>query len=123
MGDEKHMTHKDLDVWKLSVDLVVDIYRLTESFPKNELYGLTSQIRRAAVSIPSNIAEGAARKNTKEFIQFLYISLGSIAEIDTQLIISQRLGYAEINGELADRIEHVRKMLINLIRKLKEKVN
>lgn len=116
------MTHKDLDVWKLSMELVVDIYRLTKSFPKSEVYGLTSQIRRAAVSITSNIAEGAARKNTKEFIQFLYISLGSIAEIDTQLIINQRLGYAEVNGELADRIEHVRKMLINLIRKLKEKV-
>ncbi|TCN62194.1 four helix bundle protein [Acetobacteroides hydrogenigenes] len=115
-------THKDLDVWKLSIELVVNIYKFTEEFPKSELYGLTSQIRRAAVSIPSNIAEGAARKNTKEFIQFLYISLGSIAEIDTQLIISQRLGYAEINGELADRIEHIRKMLINLIRKLKEKM-
>jgi four helix bundle protein len=78
-------THKDLDVWKLSMDLVVDIYQITDSLPKSELFGLTSQIRRAAVSVPSNIAEGSARKNTTEYIQFLYIALGSITEVDTQL--------------------------------------
>lgn len=86
-------THKDLDVWKEAVMLVKKIYELTSVFPKEEIYGLTSQIRRAVVSIPSNIAEGAARNSTKEFIQFLYIALGSCAELDTQLIIAKELGY------------------------------
>lgn len=116
-------SHKDLDVWKLSIDLVVDIYKLSESFPKSEVYGLTSQIRRAAVSIPSNIAEGSARKNTKEYIQFLYIALGSLAEMETQLIICQRLNYISTFDKDQKRIIHIRRMLVNLIRKLNEKVN
>lgn len=116
-------SHKDLDVWKLSIDLVVDIYKLSESFPKSEVYGLTSQIRRAAVSIPSNIAEGAARKNRKEYIQFLYIALGSLAEMETQLIICQRLNYIPAFDKDQERIIHIRRMLVNLIRKLNEKVN
>ncbi len=116
-------SHKDLDVWKLSIDFVVDIYKLTESFPKSELYGLTSQIRRASVSVPSNIAEGAARKHTKEYIQFLYISLGSISEVETQLIISQRIGYVQTLDMLQGNIIHIRRMLVNLIRKLNERVN
>ena len=70
-------THKDLDVWKLSIDFVTDIYKVTSSFPKEDQFGLTNQIRRAAVSVPSNIAEGAARNSDKEFLRFLYISLGS----------------------------------------------
>ena len=74
-------THKYLEVWKVSVDFVTELYILTNSFPKSELFSLTSQIRRAAISIPSNIAEGAARKNTKEFIQFLYVAFGSLSEI------------------------------------------
>lgn len=82
-------THKDLDVWKKSVDFVTIIYKETQSFPKEELYGLTSQMRRAAVSIPSNIAEGSARQGNKELVQFLYIALGSVVELDTQLIMSQ----------------------------------
>ena len=83
MTSEKKMveTHKDLEVWKVSVDFVTELYILTNSFPKSELCSLTSQIRRAAISIPSNIAEGAARKNTKEFIQFLYVAFGSLSEI------------------------------------------
>lgn len=72
-------SHKDLEVWKLAMALVEKVYQLTNSFPKVEQFGLTSQIRRSAVSVPSNIAEGAGRQNTKEFIQFLYISLGSLA--------------------------------------------
>jgi len=90
--DVKNMkTHKDLDVWKLSIDLVKDVYNITKTFPQSEIYGLTSQIRRCAVSIPSNIAEGSARNSNKEFIQFLYIALGSCAELETQLIISKEI--------------------------------
>ena len=85
--------HKDLDVWKKSMDLVEGVYRLTKSFPDSEKYGLTNQMRRCAVSIPSNIAEGAGRNSKKEFKQFLYISLGSISELETQLIISSKLNY------------------------------
>ena len=84
-------THKDLDVYQTSMELVTDIYHLTKSFPWEEQYGLTSQIRRSAVSVPSNISEGAARKNKPEFIQFLYIALGSLSELETQLIISKNL--------------------------------
>jgi four helix bundle protein len=115
------MTHKDLDVWKLSMDLVVDIYQLTDGLPKSETFGLTSQIRRAAVSVPSNIAEGAARKSLKEYIQFLYVALGSTSEVDTQLELITRLGFAKVSPELLDKIEHVKKMLLNLIKVLKEK--
>ncbi|HER24967.1 MAG TPA: four helix bundle protein [Candidatus Atribacteria bacterium] len=75
------------------MDLVSNIYRITESFPNKELYGLTNQIRRAAVSVPSNIAEGAARSSKKEFIQFLYIALGSLSELETQIIIANGLEY------------------------------
>jgi four helix bundle protein len=80
-------THKDLDAWKNSIDLVTDIYKTTKDFPKDEQFGITSQIRRSAISIPSNIAEGAGRKHNKEFIQFLYIAIGSLSELETQLII------------------------------------
>ena len=86
-------THMDIDVWKNAIELVTRIYGLTEGFPQHELYGLTNQIRRAAVSIPSNIAEGAGRNYNKEFIQFLYVTLGSMAELETQLIISEKLAY------------------------------
>jgi len=86
-------THKDLEVWKKSLDFVESVYKLTEQFPKTEMYGLTNQMRRAVVSISSNIAEGAARSTKKEFIQFLYIALGSLSEVETQLIIAQRLRY------------------------------
>ncbi|WP_341850012.1 four helix bundle protein [Kaistella rhinocerotis] len=78
-------THKDLDVWKSSVELVTTVYLVTSEFPKEEIFGLTNQIRRASVSIPSNIAEGAARNSDREFIRFLYISLGSNQELDTQI--------------------------------------
>lgn len=82
-------THKDLDVWKSAIELTRRIYGFTKGFPKDEAYGLTAQMRRAAVSIASNIAEGAARQGNKEFIQFLYIAVGSSAELDTQLEISR----------------------------------
>ena len=88
-------THKDLDVWKIGIEMVKIIYKITAQFPEDEKYGLTSQLRRAAVSFPSNIAEGAARKSTKEYIQFLYFSQGSMAEIDTQVIIAKELGFID----------------------------
>ena len=88
-------THKDLDVWRKSMDFVTKLYKTTAVFPKEEMYGLSSQMRRAAVSILSNIAEGAARKSNKEFIQFLHIALGSTVEIETQLIISKNLKFID----------------------------
>jgi len=88
-------THKDLDVWKLSIQLLKDIYQLTSKFPSEEKFGLVAQIRRAVVSIPSNIPEGEARNSDKDYIRFLYISLGSLSEIETQLIIAEELGFSD----------------------------
>jgi four helix bundle protein len=113
--------HKDLDVWKISVNLVLEIYKLTAEFPKEEVYGLTSQIRRAAVSIPSNISEGAARNTSKEFVQFLYIALGSASELETQLIIAQKLNFSDEIDELLIKIKSIMKMLNGLIRHYKAK--
>jgi four helix bundle protein len=114
------MTHKDLDVWKKSIGFVTSIYKKTNSFPKEEIYGLTSQIRRAAISIPSNIAEGAARRNKTEFRQFLYISLASAAELETQLIISYNLNFItnETQLELTSELNIISKMLQGLIKSL-----
>ena len=90
-------SYRDLIVWQKSMELVERVYRMTRVFPKEELYGLSSQIRRAAVSIPSNIAEGQARKSTAEFLNFLSIAQGSRAEVETQTLIAQRLGYVTQN--------------------------
>ncbi len=113
-------THKDLDAWKKSLALVISIYEIASSFPKEEVYGLTSQIKRAIVSIPSNIAEGAARNHKKEFIQFLYIALGSGAELDTQLIIANKLGFIsqEKLDELIDELNTISKMIQGLIKSI-----
>ena len=113
-------THKDLDVWRKSIELVTSIYKITVSFPKEELYGLTSQIRRAAVSILSNIAEGAARNHDNEFRQFLYIALGSGAELETQLTISKELGFLsdEKSQELMNELNSISKMLQGLIKSI-----
>ena len=113
-------THKDLDVWKKSMDLVEDVYRLTNSFPDAEKYGLTNQIRRCAVSISSNIAEGAARKTDKEFVQFCYIALGSLSELETQLLIAERLKYSQ-NIDILENVVEIRRMLLGLIKYLKSK--
>ena len=117
------MTHKDLDVYKLSLDLVEDIYKLTKSFPSSENFGLTSQLRRAAVSLPSNIAEGASRASTKDFIRFLNISAGSLAEIETQLVIAERIGYITFKDDLKNNITTIRKMIYRLKQSLNKKVN
>jgi len=118
---EKLKTHKDLEVWKQSMALVDMVYLMTRSFPKEEIYGLTSQIRRAAVSIPSNIAEGAARRSSKEFIQFLHVALGSVSEAETQAIIAQRLNYVDDTSSIDEQIEKVRKLILGLVRYLKRK--
>ncbi len=114
-------THKDLDVWKLSRVFVSDVYKITEDFPKSENYGLTSQIRRSVVSIPSNIAEGSARQGNKEFIQFLYISLGSLAELETQLLLAIDLNYLKEDENLFKKLERIRMMLLGLIRSIKRR--
>ena len=115
---EKLITHKDLDIWKLGIELVQEVYKTTVEFPKEEIYGLTNQMRRAAVSIPSNISEGAARSSKKEFIQFLYVALGSLAELETQAIISEKLGYLR-NHPLMELIEKQRRKQLNFIKYLK----
>ena len=113
-------THKDLLVWQKSIAFVTAIYNLTKSFPKEELYCIVSQIRRAAVSIPSNMAEGCARRNTREYIQFLYVSLGSAAELETQLIISSNLGYINENDNqnILKNLEEIIRMITGLIKSL-----
>ena len=117
-------THKDLDVWKKSIEMVTQIYLLTRNFPKEELYALTNQIRRAAVSVPSNIAEGAGRKTSKELLQFLYYATGSLSELETQLIIAHNLGY--LNNEQKQDIDvtvtNLFKMFSKLILSIKSNV-
>ena len=116
---DKIKSHKDLKVWQESMTLVTQIYKISEDFPKHEVYGLSSQIRRAAVSIPSNIAESAGRKGENEFTRFLYIALGSLSEVETQLEISHRLGYIKDIEVINSSIYFIRKMLANLIKSLK----
>ena len=113
--------HKELDVWKQSVDLVIGVYEITKDFPREEIYGLTNQIRRAAVSIPSNIAEGAARNTDKEFAQFLYIALGSASELETQLIIAKKLNYVNDISPVRQKLTTAMKLINGLIRHYKNK--
>jgi len=116
-------THKDLDVWRKAVDLSVDVYQFTKEFPREEMYAMSSQMRRAAISIPSNIAEGAARRTDKDFIHFLYIALGSASELDTQCEIGCRIGLLDeaSREKLQRRVEEVSKMLYGLIRSVRGK--
>jgi len=114
--------HHNLDVWKNSIGFVTKIYKLTSSFPGEEKFGLISQLKRASVSIPSNIAEGAARESKKEFRNFLSIAQGSASEVETQLIISNKLGFLnnknfnEVSKELTD----IAKMLTGLKKSLRK---
>ena len=114
----------DLAVWQKAMDLVVDCYELTRQFPTDELYGLTSQARRAAISIPSNIAEGRARESTKEFLKHLGIASGSLAELESQIEIARRLAYiADAQAvALASRLEEIGRMLTGLRASLKRKL-
>ncbi len=114
--------YKDLNVWKKSIDFVEIVYKIVKSFPREEIYALSDQLKRAAVSIPSNIAEGASRNSNKEFVQFLYIALGSASEVETQLIIAKRLNYIHsIENEL-NELTSIRKMLNSLITSIKRKI-
>ena len=117
----EYRPHRKLDVWKKSMEFVKDIYEATNSFPKSEVYGLTSQMRRATISIPSNLAEGAARKGTKEFKQFLNIAQGSISELDTQIELAHMLDYIDLKiyGDFMDKLSTISKMLFGLSRSLK----
>jgi four helix bundle protein len=115
--------YKELKVWQKSYQLCFGIYRITRRFPKEEIYGLTSQIRRAAVSVPCNIAEGYGRKTTPEYIRALYIAYGSNCELETQILLSGDLGYieAEQSKKLRDEIGEVERMLKALIKSLENK--
>ena len=119
------MSHfKKILVWQKSISLVTKIYTATSIFPKEEMFGLTSQIRRSSVSIPSNIAEGAGRESTKDFLRFLYISLGSIFEMQTQLEIAKNITYIkeeEFNNLYEDSRE-IERMLVSFIKKLKDTI-
>ena len=117
---EEIRNHKDLNVWKKSIDLVDIIYKVTKFFPKEELYCLTNQIRRSVISVPSNIAEGAARSSKKEFIQFLYIALGSLSELETQIIIASRQGYLNDLNTLLENIKIIQKLINGLIYSIKK---
>ncbi|MCL2328196.1 MAG: four helix bundle protein [Bacteroidetes bacterium] len=118
-------THKDLIVWQKAMQLVLLVYRYTKSFPKEEMYGITGQMRRASVSIPSNIAEGYGRSSNKELIHFLDIAMGSSSELETQIIISYKLQFLQEPeyNELSSLNDEVMKMLASLIRNKKSKLN
>ncbi len=116
----KIRNYKELNVWQKGIEITDKIYAVTKNFPSEETYGLTSQLRRAAVSIPSNIAEGFVRQHTKEYVQFLHVALGSCAELETQLIIAGRRSYLP-KGQLEvllENVDHETRMLVSLIRKL-----
>jgi len=120
------MTHRDLDVYKQSMESVGKVYLLTRNFPKFEMFGLSSQMQRAAVSIPSNIAEGAARNGTKDYIHFISISIGSASELETQFGIAEILGYCtdrETVSILLDEVGKIRIKLIQMMRSLENLIH
>ena len=114
--------HNKLKIWKDSISLTKDLYKDTSKFPASERYSLVNQIRRSAVSVPSNIAEGAGRYSDKEFLQFLYIARGSLSELETQLVISSDLGYLDNIKDYLSRMEEIRKMISGMIKHLKSKI-
>ena len=113
--------HRDLPVWKASIDLVEAFYLVSAKLPKEEMFGLQSQMRRAAVSVAANIAEGAARKSTAELIQFLYVANGSLSELDTHVEVARRLGYFEDTGALQAQLDGVQGQLLAVIQSLKRR--
>lgn len=116
------MHHKNLEAWKEAINLVTLVYKETKNFPDDERFGLISQIRRSVISIPSNIAEGCGRQSGKETIRFIDISLGSLAELETQFIISENLGYINCQ-ELYDKINQVYALILGLKKHLLKKIN
>ncbi|CCH98604.1 MAG: four helix bundle protein [Microcystis aeruginosa BS13-02] len=123
MADSKIQSYRDLRVWQEAVNLAESCYRLTKTFPKEELYGMTTQIRRASVSIAANIAEGYGRKTRGEYIQFLYIAQGSLKELETHWLISQRVELASPQSvnPILNQCESVGRLLLTLIRSLENK--
>ena len=117
-------SYKDLIVWQKSLDLTVEIYKLSSLFPKEEVYGLTSQIRRASCSVSLNIAEGFGRNTTKSYVSFLYIAEGSLREVESAVILSNRLGFVKESSceKVNSLIEEEMKMFNVLIKKLEEKI-
>jgi len=115
--------HHELRAWQEAISLVKDIYKITASFPKDEIYALTSQMRRAAVSIPSNIAEGATRTGDKEFLQFLSISRGSLSELETQLIIAKELAYMQTLDDIMPKVDNLFGLLGGLIKSLRIRIS
>ena len=114
---------RDLEVWRLCLDLAESVYRCTTAFPKNEVFGLVSQMRRAAVSIPSNVAEGQARTSSKEFLHFISVALGSLAELETQFELAVRLNYAQSEMcEATVQAEKLGKMLHGLQRSIRSRM-
>ncbi|MGK7958700.1 MAG: four helix bundle protein [Crocosphaera sp.] len=115
------MSYRNQFIWKHGIELSINCYKLTENFPKSELYGLTSQIRRASVSVPSNIAEGYGRKTQNEYIHFLHIALGSLRELDTQLIIAKevKLTLPELFIPVLEETDRMQGILVSTIQKLK----
>jgi len=115
--------HKKLDLWRAAMELAVTIYQVTDSFPREERYGLIDQVRRASSSVPSNIAEGAARQTRKEFINYLHMAQGSLSELDTHLELARRLGYLVQDSwaALDEQVERIDKMLSGLIRHQRRK--
>ena len=118
-------SYKDLNVWKASMELVCEVYEVTRNFPDTERYGLTSQMRRCAISVPSNIAEGWSRNSARSFISYLNIAAGSMSELLTQLEIARRINY--ISAERMQALEHrgiqISKMLYMLIKKIESRSN
>ena len=123
MEKAKIQSYKELIVWQKAMDVSVLVYKLTDKFPKSELFSLTNQMRSAAVSMPSNIAEGWARKGLGEYIQFLYIAYGSASELETQLILSKKLNFGTIKDyeKIESTLTEAQKLLYALIKKLKDK--
>jgi len=110
--------HYRLDAWKEAMSLVRQVYQVTGQFPQEEIYGLTAQVRRSAVSVPSNIAEGAARSGNKEFANFLSIARGSLSELETQLLIAADLGFLDRDNKVFENMEHVSRLVTGLHKKL-----
>ena len=111
---------RDLEIWQVGKEIALNIYEATKKFPQQEIYGLVSQMRRAAVSIPSNIAEGFNRFHNKEYRQFLFVALGSCGELETQIELSVELGYLEksTSVRLFEKLDHEARMIRNLIKRL-----
>ena len=116
MGDGR--AHYGLEAWKEGMSLVQEVYRISQAFPRDELYGLTSQVRRSAVSIPGNVAEGAARSGCKEFARFLSIARGSLSELETQLLIAANLGYLDPAHNVFSLLDRVSRLVTGLHKKV-----